>query len=580
MGVMDSDEKRMHEEIGQELKRLYEQLLTKRESSNWEEKLEACSYIHHRDNYAGTLVRKRVTYDTSARRFFETFRDGMVGYIMPSDSTWSRLIPRGDIGGGRTRMYGESFTDIDRKSEMWKVLERLNRAVLQQYSSSNYYTEVKEAVTDLLATGTCYMMVLEDSEGRIYYRCVDPQEVVIAENQYHRVDVLARRMSIDAVDLVRLFPRAELREARESVKKGGGERREFTYIEAVLPSDYLYSHITESPFSIGKGKAFAHLVYIPEERELVLDKGYDEFFVFACRRDKNNDKSAYGTGLAESNLDDMVKVDDYARNIMRTGQRIADPPINIPAALKGKFSAVPAKVNVVPDMSQQPQVMDFTSPNFNYYISLYQEEKEQLRSLFKADLFTTVMSSTDSRKTAYEVSERKNEALTLLALQIADMNRELIAPIYTRTLKMIIRKRASLRGMLKDFGRIDEFIDRNLEVALDSVFVRRLQNYLNTQGIATALTNVMAVMNIAPETSLNYDWDGISRKFAVGSGLEAEDLVSYSKVVSQKKRMAEAQAQKSEAELGQMNAKSNADNAKAVNMLGLQEQIAKQGAGQ
>ena len=577
---MERYEKELHEEIGREISRLYDTLLRKRSASNWEAKLNACSYIHHRDNYEGTKVTKRTTYDDGAMEFFEVFRDGMVGYIMPSDSTWARLIPKGDFNVGGSGFSGESFTDIDRSSQMWVVLERLNKAVLQQYASSNYYTEIKEAMTDLLATGTCYMMALEDSDGGIYYTCVDPQEVVIAENQYHRVDVLARRMRIEAVDLVRLFPNAELKNARESVRNGSGDRRTFSYIEAVVPSDYLYSTITESPFNIGKGHRFAHLVYIPEEQELVQDKGYDEFFVFACRRDKNNDKSAYGTGLAERNLANMVKVDDYARNIMRTGQRIADPPINIPPALKGKFSARPAMVNVVPDMSQQPQIMDFTSPNFNMYIDLYLKEKESLRSLFKADLFTTVMSSTDSRRTAYEVSERKNEALTLLALQIADMNRELITPIYKRTLKMLIRNRAGLKGMLKDFGKMDEFIDEHLEVALDSVFVRRLQNYLNTQGTTTAISNVMAVMQIAPETSLNYNWDAISRKFAVGSGLEAEDLVPYAEVRNQKRRMAESQAQKANVESEQIQAKANADNAKALNMLGVRNGAMLQGGAQ
>lgn len=575
--MMEGKEKELHEEIGRELGKLYEGLLRKRSSSNWDDKLTACSYIHHRDNYVGTKVKKRITYDDGAREYFEIFRDGMVGYIMPSDSTWSRLIPKGDFGGGGSQYSGDSFSEVDRSSQMWAVLEKLNKAVLQEYSESNYYTEVSEAITDLLATGTCLMMVLEDSDGDIYYSCIDPQEVVIAENQHHRVDVLLRRMMIEAVDLVRMFPDAELKEARDALKKGAGDRRTFSYIEAVLPSDYLYSTITESPFNIGKGKAFAHLVYIPEEKELVLDKGCDEFFICACRRDKNNNKSAYGTGLAERNLANMVKVDDYARNIMRTGQRIADPPVNIPPALKGKFSARPSMVNVVPDMSQQPQIMDFTSPNFNVYIDLYIKEKEALRSLFKADLFTTVMSSTDSRRTAYEVSERKNEALTLLALQIADMNRELITPIYKRTLKMVIRRRASLKGLVKDYGGIDEFIDKHLEVALDSVFVRRLQNYLNTQGITVALTNVLAVMNIAPETSLNYNWDAISRKFAVGSGLESEDLVPYAEVRNQKRRMAEAQAQKNQAENEQIQAKANADNAKAVNMLGLQNGAVAQG---
>lgn len=570
---MDGRERALHEEIGREIERLYGQLLSRREESNWEGKLRVCSYLHHRDNYRGTHVERRVTHDSSARQYFGTFRDGMVGYIMPSDSTWSRLLPFGDVGDAGT----ESFTDVDRRSRLWVVLEKMNRAVLQEYAVSNYYTEIKEAMTDLYMTGSCYFMVLERMDGPVYYKCIDPQEAVVAENGFHEVDVFARKMDVEAVDLVRMFPDAELRNARESVRKGSGDTMRYTYIEAVLPSDYLYSHSTEEPFKIGKGKRYAHIVYVPEERELVLDKGYDEFFISVCRYGKENDKSAYGTGLAEANLDDIIKLDDYAKNIMKTGQRIADPPVNIPPPLKGKFSAKPASINVVPDMSQQPQVMDYTSANYSYFINLYQEEKANLRTLLKADLFTTVMSSTDSRKTAYEVSERKNEALTLLALSIADLNRELITPVYKKTLKIVLRRRAALRGMVREFGGMDEFIDRHLEVALDSVFVRRLQNYLNTQGLATGIGNVAAVMQIAPETSLNFNWDDIVRKLAVGSGFEAEDLVEYAQVQNQKKRMAEAQQQKSDAENAQVTAKANAENAKAASLLGVTGALTGQG---
>ena len=567
-----------HSEIGNLLESLYFTLLAKRTSANWQEKLTTCSYLHIRDNYKGTLVPKRITNDSSSKQYFNTYRDGMYGYIMPSDQIWTRLLPFGDFRGsqegGRRYTYGtESFNQVDQNGEALKILERMNRAVLQELLASNYYKEMFIAFTDLFATGTCYVSIQENPDtGKMHFRCLDPQEVVISENSFGDVDVYVRRMEIDAIDLVRMFPNAKLEKAREAVRGGiaTAEFSKFHYMEAFLPKEYLYSSATREPIDLGIDGKWAYVVYVQEEDELVEARGMNDRFIFSARLDKSNDKSPYGTGLAESVLDDIVKLDDGEKNLMMISQRVANPPVTIPSVLKGKFSSKPGKENVVPDMSQKPEILDFVSSNVTVFLQKLQEQRQLVRNLLKADLFTTVMSSTDSRKTAYEVSERKNEALTLLSLQIASLNREFITPVYKKTLKHVIRKRASLEDMVRrDFSQIDRLIDENLEVGLDSVFVRRLQSYLNSQGTINAVNNIAGVMNITPESMLNFDWDSIVRKLAVGNGLDAEDLVAYGKVRQMKSQIANRQNEIQQNEAMAQQSKAAADSAKALQSLGI-----------
>ena len=121
----------------------------------------------------------------------------------------------------------------------------------------------------------------------------------------------------------------------------------------------------------------------------------------------------------------------------------------------------------------------------------------------------------------------------------------------------------------RDFSQIDRLIDENLEVGLDSVFVRRLQSYLNSQGTINAVNNIAGVMNITPESMLNFDWDSIVRKLAVGNGLDAEDLVAYGKVRQMKSQIANRQNEIQQNEAMAQQSKAAADSAKALQSLGI-----------
>ena len=103
--------------IGSAIEALWGELSSIREGANWKNKLLTCSYMHHRDDYEGTLVERRVIYDTSAIQYLETFLDGFIGYMMPMDDTWLSLLPVGSGYGPGADAKRYSYTmpgDLDR----------------------------------------------------------------------------------------------------------------------------------------------------------------------------------------------------------------------------------------------------------------------------------------------------------------------------------------------------------------------------------------------------------------------------------------------------------------------------------
>ena len=541
--------------IGNAVKMLWGSLKGVRDSSNWERKLLGASYVHHRDGYRGTEVESRVIHDSSAIDYLNTFLSGFVGYMMPEDDTWAELVPMTRNESERRWEYA-SISDLDRSEGLLKEAERCVQGVMQCYASTNYYSEMRMAAKDYLVFGTGYIMACDGGED-VYYRCFDPQEVCIAEDYRRRVNVFVRRFTMDARDVVRAYPEKEWKSLRAAVKANGGEYSAVECYEAVLPMGYLYSgdRAIEFPF----GREFVHVLYVDVEGVLAFEHGMDSFPIACIRRNRDNAKTPYGIGLVEECLAIIVELDDMGRIRQVMRQKNADPPMNVPYSLQGHFSSRPGARNYVSDPQNVP-TPTIDQYNASELLADIQDMRGQLRSLMGADLFRTVMGSTDSRKTAYEVSERKNEAMTLLQMQIGTFRLEGVEPVFKRTLMIlhdhgVIRFRDQVVRERDQKDRVvgarkvgfDDFLSA-CKVELNSVFVRRVEAYLQYQQDVQALQIITTVSQVFPSALLNIDDNMFVRGILYGAGMPKSYMRELSETRRAQQQWAEAQQRQVQAE--------------------------------
>ena len=535
--------------IGSAMEALWASLLSVRESSGWQRKILACSYMHHRDSYPGTSVPYRQTYDSNARGFLSTFLSGFVGYLMPQDDTWAELVPMMSSYGAeadRRRWTYASIGDLDGEEGILKAAERLTAAVMAVYANTNYYPEMMMAAKDYLVMGTGYLMAVEAGKG-VSYRCFDPQEVCIAEDPWRRVNVFLRRFTMDARDVVEAYPEVEWPRLSERVRANAGEYSAVRCIEAIVPSGYLYSN--GERIAAESDRPFQHLMYVVDEGKLAFESGFQEFPVACMRRSRDNAKTPYGTGLCEEYLPDIIELDDMGRIRQVMRQKNADPPMAVPNSLGEDFKSYPGARNYISDMSQRPVPIQDTYNPQELLLDI-QDMRDQLRANMGADLFRTVIGSTDSRKTAYEVSERKNEALTLLQMQIGTFKQEGIEPVFKRTLALLERKGIVTwqpRTVRKRDGKgrtaeahevgFSEFL-ATTRLELNSVFVRRVQAYLQYQQNVGALQALQAVSQIWPQAVLNVEENAFVRSMLYGGGMPKANMRELSDT---EKRQAEWQ---------------------------------------
>lgn len=557
------------------MRNLWGSLVSVRSEASWERKLLAAAYLHHRDNYRGTEVPRRTTYDNTAESFLETYRDGFVGYLMPQDDDWLQLVPRMQSeerkGSFRAGRFAPAIS-LDSKPGLLKYCEGLTQAALTAYADSGYYQVASMSAMDYLVFGTLYVIAEEDARSSLpYYRCYDPQEVCIAENYRGAVDVFVRRFFADARDLVRQYPDAGLTMLQDIVRAGGGEQSSIECFEAILPKGYLFDG--SRAIRCGDGRDYVHLLYIPMEEKLAFESGYDSFPVAVARDGHDNSCTPYGTSVAERNLDDIIILDEMSRIRLEMQQKNVNPPMSVPYSLQGNYSSRPGARNYVSDMSQTPQPI-LNGFDYSTLINDISDKREQLRMSLRADLFRTVLGSTDSRKTAYEVSEKKNEAMTLLMMSIGNYKKEFIDPIFMRTLAILYRGHiveAPSQAVDMDYDTpVSEksFMSflRNCRTELNSVFVQRVSAYLQYDGLVAGLNTLTALMQIMPEAVDNIDKDAFTRYILYGAGMPKAVFLERKEVQKAHEQRAEMQMQQYQAQLAEQQSKATANNAKAEAM--------------
>ncbi len=560
--------------ISRELERLYSSLDMVKRDRSYKGKLVACSYMHHRDGYEGTEVARVKTYDSSAQSFFQIVRDGIVGYITPQDKNWAELVPRSGVygeGGERRKYFFTGSAEIDGVQGLGKMLESWASSVFMCYADSNYYDVERQCVTDALISGTGYMAALDEFGGNVTYRSYDPQTVCIASNDQGTVEVFARKFRMEAKAFVRRYGDSrELKASKEKAKgymQGGASGTEL--IEAILPKDYLEG------VEVGNGKRFAHVLYSVTDSEVVFEGGFEEFPVCAYRFDRDSAETEYGTGLVERLVDTIRQLDELSKGMLTASQRAADPPMDIPPVLEGKYSTFPGAQNVVPDMTQRPQP-SVVGDDFSKTVVAVQDLRQSLRSGMKVDMFLTVMGSTDSRKTAFEVSQLKNEATTLLSIMVDTMVGELIWPMFRRTLEILNRK-----GMLAEnladltvagvpgevMGNLGEEVFReflsSLRLEMNSVFVQRLNAFTQYESISATMGVIQGMQAIFPGAAANFDMNLLTRYAASTTQVPRGVMKPLSEVKKMQQQAADMQKRQVDAEASASEGKALSEVAKA-----------------
>lgn len=522
---------------------IWNKLLSVREKSGFDVRLKGAAYVKHRCSYEGTLVPKLNVHDPTAMDALETYVDGLVGYVLSQNSRWFSLMPT----GGENGYMG--FGDVLDNDGYVKMASVITDCVENIMTRSGMYPVVKEVVKDGEVLGDGYLAVDMLEDGGVGFRCLDPQQCVFMADMYGTMNLFMRKFRMSAVELSLEY----------GVEIKNVEYSEFgdTYDVYELVADEKVLSKLKMSVDSTDGRKFKRCVYVYQLDRVVEESSYAEMPVFRYTSNNECSGSGYGNGLVGKYVEQVATCDDSRFRLQNCVQKTVDPPAIAHTSLRSNYSTKPKAVMFTGDLSTQGVKYlgtEHAANALNAVLMVVQDDRAQIRQLFDADLFKNIMSNADTRKTAYEVSEIKNESYTLLSMKIGGMLNTFIAPFVKRVAKIAVRQElARVNGV--GVQVLERFIDQ-CDVMLDSVFVQRLSRYMDSQGISSG-AQIMAAFAELSQSSVS---EVVDVDKAIRGGLMAVGFPQYAIRTSQEiKKIRDAEKQAAEearqAQLSEIKAK-------------------------
>lgn len=217
--------------------------------------------------------------------------------------------------------------DDDRLNKDEGVRQWLDGASAAMYAIFNsprraFSTASQELYADEGLIGSACMAVLEGRTADILFSTRHMKECIFFENDEDRVDTVVRRWPFSASQAVKAFGENAGEKVRAAAEKDA--EGVFYFLHCVQPRAKRDPQRTDR-----KHKAFES-VWIGEADKVVIDEGgYDEF-PYLCPRLSKVTGEIYGRGRGMIALPDVKMLNELAKLVVKSGQKVLDPPLDVP----------------------------------------------------------------------------------------------------------------------------------------------------------------------------------------------------------------------------------------------------------
>lgn len=363
--------------------------------------------------------------DNTATLAARTLSSGMMGGLTSPSRPWFQLrTPDPDLN---------EFQPV----KEWLALarDRMNEVFL----SSNLYTTLPTAYSDLGVYGTTAFAVLEDDEDVIRCYAFPIGSYCLGASYRGTVDSFFREFQMTAGQLVGQFGKDKCSAPVKTAYDRGNYDAWFDVVHAVEPNPDADDGKMDSKF-----KRFRSVYYEPSNQEgLLSEKGFDEFPIMAPRWQLTGE-DIYGHSPGMDALGDVKALQLEQKRKMEAIALQVKPPMVAPVTMEGKAASIlPGAITYVPG---QQAVADAFRPalqvqiNLQHLIQDIQECQQRIKRAFFEDLFLMLANIQHGQMTAQEVAERQQEKLLLLGPVLERLNDELFDPLIDRTFKIMFKR--------------------------------------------------------------------------------------------------------------------------------------------
>ncbi|CQR71373.1 Bacteriophage head to tail connecting protein [Sporomusa ovata DSM 2662] len=466
--------------------------------------------------------------DQTARRVSNVLGAGMQGGLTSKSQEWFSLTLR-DKELADYKPVREYLDEI--KTRLYQVLER-----------SNFYQAMFGCYQELGTFSTAPVIMLDDDKRVLRCRSFTVGEYALAQNEGHEINTFARYIKMTVPQVVECFGKENASTRVQELYDRGKYTETVTVMNIIEPNDmYL-------PGKINAVKKPYRSLYWEEgcddKDKFLRISGYEEFPVMAGRWNVIGSRIYGEDGPGHNALGESKSLQVMQKDLLTAIELQIKPPVLVPDNLQVNmfpggmtvFNAQQEQLAVKPLFEMEPNVKDT-----EYKIERFQEIIEKC---YYYDLFL-MASSADKTMTAYEMSVRQQEKLTVLGPVIENVQNDVHRPAISRGLAIMER-----RGLHPPPPR--ELVGMNLDdldIEYTSIFSQAIRMLNKSTSIMEVVGFVNSVAPTAPEVLDIVNFDEAVNEFAIAKRAPQNIIRSDEEIAAIRENRRKQQEQRQLAEL-------------------------------
>jgi hypothetical protein len=434
---------------------------------------------------------------------------------------------------------GAPYASVSEIPEVKGWLSEVHEIIMDIFSKSNIYDTLFNIYDEIIPFGTAAALIEEDYETVIRGVPLTIGEFALGLDSRRRVNSLCRFIWMTAEQMIEHFGKDACSDAVKSAYENGNDDQLFKVWHLIEPN------VNRDTGKLDAANMPYRSVYWEDSSQndaFLRESGYPSFRVLAPRWIVVS-SNIYGIGPGHVALPDTKQIQVMEKDKLRAGQKVIDPPMMAPYALRQTgVNSLPGGVTFIDsahpnDSSLRPQYQ--INPNFEAIKMLIDDKREFIKQVFYADILLMLAMGDIKNMTATEVAERHQEKMLMLGPILERLYNELLKPLIEITYEI-----AMSFGMIPPPPAIPELQGLDVKVTFVSLLAQA-QKMVGTPAFEQAMGFVGSLAPLFPNVLDLPDVDEIVRRYfdmvnMPPTTLNADKVVG---AIRQAKEQAQQQAQ-------------------------------------
>jgi hypothetical protein len=411
--------------------------------------------------------------------------------------------------------------------------------------ASNFYSIINSFYTEYAGFGNGCLYIGEDvdkgDESPFRFELLTAGEYAFSLGSAGKPIAFYRIIYLTPAQVVEKFPDTVSAEVKKLVEdeESGKYTPSITVLECVTKRKYRDKAYTQIRFELPSTGATKTASSLAEERKPLSVEGFYEFPYPIARWDIIG-SDTYGIGLGSRSLRHIKRLQELEKALLMATHKSVDPPVNVPARLKGKLNRLPGGENYY--TNPQEVVTELYQGRVDYQgINMAIERIEQrIQRIFCTDIFLS--GARDPNASPYKAAEvvaREQEKMLRLGPVVERLLPELLQPVLERCFNIMLRK-----GRFPELSPELAQLASGYEIRMVSPLATA-QRSVELQSINTFLAFLGQAAQFSQEILDNVDADAAARDYADITGVRLGIL----RPVEQVQKIREQRAQQMQAQV-------------------------------